>query len=156
MPGWDLHPLQGNLSGHWSVKVSGNWRLTFVFEGNDGYYCPSPEIVKSVQSPWFLTSGEQHEKEFYLRQAICPQQPFSRISLMKQVQCRTPPACQFRHQNNVYFSRLCEVQHLLALPAVRLASRWTGGFGRACAFWRQPCPGFGIGCRFGYNCGSYF
>ena len=35
MPGWDLHPLQGNLSGHWSVKVSGNWRLTFVFEGND-------------------------------------------------------------------------------------------------------------------------
>ena len=32
-PGWDLHPLKGSLSGHWSVSVSGNWRLTFAFEG---------------------------------------------------------------------------------------------------------------------------
>jgi proteic killer suppression protein len=31
----DLHPLKGDLAGHWSVKVSGNWRLTFVFEGED-------------------------------------------------------------------------------------------------------------------------
>ncbi|MCT8763945.1 type II toxin-antitoxin system RelE/ParE family toxin, partial [Glaesserella parasuis] len=31
-PGWDLHPLQGNLVGHWSVKVNKNWRLTFKFE----------------------------------------------------------------------------------------------------------------------------
>lgn len=31
-PGWDLHPLKGDLQGHWSVKVNGNWRLTFVFE----------------------------------------------------------------------------------------------------------------------------
>ncbi len=35
VPGWDLHPLKGNLTGHWSVKVNGNWRLTFVFEGED-------------------------------------------------------------------------------------------------------------------------
>ncbi len=35
VPGWDLHPLKGNLTGHWSVKVKGNWRLTFVFEGED-------------------------------------------------------------------------------------------------------------------------
>jgi toxin HigB-1 len=34
-PGWDLHPLQGNLHGHWSIKVNGNWRLTFAFEGED-------------------------------------------------------------------------------------------------------------------------
>lgn len=33
--GWGFHPLQGNLAGHWAVKVSGNWRLTFTFEGND-------------------------------------------------------------------------------------------------------------------------
>jgi len=33
--GWDLHPLQGELKGHWSIKVSGNWRLTFCFEGED-------------------------------------------------------------------------------------------------------------------------
>jgi len=34
-PGWKLHPLTGNLNGHWSVTVNGNWRLTFKFEGND-------------------------------------------------------------------------------------------------------------------------
>ncbi len=34
-PGWNLHPLQGTLAGHWSVKVNGNWRLTFCFEGED-------------------------------------------------------------------------------------------------------------------------
>lgn len=34
-PGWDLHPLKGNLHGHWSVKVNGNWRLTFAFDGKD-------------------------------------------------------------------------------------------------------------------------
>lgn len=34
-PGWRLHQLRGDLAGHWSVDVSGNWRLTFTFEGND-------------------------------------------------------------------------------------------------------------------------
>lgn len=32
VPGWDFHPLKGNLEGHWSVKVNGNWRVTFRFE----------------------------------------------------------------------------------------------------------------------------
>ena len=36
-PGYDLHSLKGNLAGHWSVKVSGNWRLTFRFEGEHAY-----------------------------------------------------------------------------------------------------------------------
>jgi proteic killer suppression protein len=35
VPGWNLHPLQGELAGHWAVKVNGNWRLTFHFEGQD-------------------------------------------------------------------------------------------------------------------------
>lgn len=35
MPGWGLHRLSGDLKGHWSVKVSGNWRLTFAFEKED-------------------------------------------------------------------------------------------------------------------------
>ena len=35
MPGWDLHALKGDLDDHWSVKVNGNWRLTFAFEGKD-------------------------------------------------------------------------------------------------------------------------
>jgi proteic killer suppression protein len=35
LPGWNLHPLQGEFAGHWSVKVNGNWRMTFRFEGED-------------------------------------------------------------------------------------------------------------------------
>jgi len=35
--GSDLHKLRGDLKNHWSVKVSGNWRLTFRFEGEDAY-----------------------------------------------------------------------------------------------------------------------
>lgn len=31
-PGLRLHPLTGNLSGYWSVSVSGNWRIIFRFE----------------------------------------------------------------------------------------------------------------------------
>jgi len=34
-PGYELHQLKGDLVGHWSVRVSGNWRLTFAFEGED-------------------------------------------------------------------------------------------------------------------------
>ncbi len=34
-PGSNLHPLRGDLQGHWAVSVTGNWRLTFVFEGED-------------------------------------------------------------------------------------------------------------------------
>ncbi|HEY1742636.1 MAG TPA: type II toxin-antitoxin system RelE/ParE family toxin [Granulicella sp.] len=33
--GWGLHPLKGNFAGHWSVKVNGNWRVTFRFIGTD-------------------------------------------------------------------------------------------------------------------------
>lgn len=33
--GWKLHQLKGELAGHWSVWVSGNWRLTFTFVGGD-------------------------------------------------------------------------------------------------------------------------
>ena len=35
VPGWDLHPLRGNLANHWSVKVNANWRMTFAFDGED-------------------------------------------------------------------------------------------------------------------------
>ena len=35
VPGWRLHPLKGEMTNHWSVKVSGNWRLTFTFEDED-------------------------------------------------------------------------------------------------------------------------
>jgi toxin HigB-1 len=35
LPGWRLHPLAGSLTGHYSVSVNGNWRLTFRFDGGD-------------------------------------------------------------------------------------------------------------------------
>ncbi|MBI3143696.1 MAG: type II toxin-antitoxin system RelE/ParE family toxin [Pseudogulbenkiania sp.] len=35
LPGWKLHPLKGDLQGHWAVWVNGNWRLTFTFRGTD-------------------------------------------------------------------------------------------------------------------------
>lgn len=35
LPGWRLHPLKGPLKGLWAVSVSGNWRLTFAFDGKD-------------------------------------------------------------------------------------------------------------------------
>ena len=36
-PGYGLHQLKGKLAGHWAVKVSGNWRLTFRFEKGDAH-----------------------------------------------------------------------------------------------------------------------
>jgi len=35
LPAWRLHPLKGKLKGYWAVSVSGNWRLTFRFVGQD-------------------------------------------------------------------------------------------------------------------------
>ncbi len=35
MPGWRLHPLRGDLDGHWAVWVDRNWRLTFMFVDAD-------------------------------------------------------------------------------------------------------------------------
>lgn len=35
LPGWDWHPLKGDMKDHFAVSVNGNWRLTFKFE--DGH-----------------------------------------------------------------------------------------------------------------------
>lgn len=35
LPGLRLHPLKGKRKGTWVVSVSGNWRITFVFDGTD-------------------------------------------------------------------------------------------------------------------------
>jgi toxin HigB-1 len=32
VPGWRLHQLS---TGHWSIWVNGNWRMTFDFEGEN-------------------------------------------------------------------------------------------------------------------------
>lgn len=36
LPGLQLHELKGKRKGTWSVSVSGNWRISFVFDGVDG------------------------------------------------------------------------------------------------------------------------
>ena len=35
LPGLYLHELTGNRKDTWSVRVSGNWRITFQFVGQD-------------------------------------------------------------------------------------------------------------------------
>jgi proteic killer suppression protein len=37
IPGFNLHPLKGKLKGRWSIRVSGNGRLTFEFKDGDVY-----------------------------------------------------------------------------------------------------------------------
>ena len=34
LPGYRFHSLTGPLAGQWSVRVSGNWRVIFAFDGN--------------------------------------------------------------------------------------------------------------------------
>ena len=34
-PGFRLHPLKGDRTGQWSVRVTGNWRVVFRFEDNE-------------------------------------------------------------------------------------------------------------------------
>ena len=35
LPGIHLHELSGRRKGTWSVRVSGNWRITYRFDGPD-------------------------------------------------------------------------------------------------------------------------
>ncbi len=35
IPGFKFHPLDGNRVGEYSVSVTGNWRMTFGFAGED-------------------------------------------------------------------------------------------------------------------------
>tara|TARA_B100002019_G_scaffold251501_1_gene231969 strand:- start:197 stop:475 length:279 start_codon:yes stop_codon:yes gene_type:complete len=37
IPGFKLHALKGRESQRWSIRVSGNWRLTFEFYDGNAY-----------------------------------------------------------------------------------------------------------------------
>ena len=37
LPGYRWHELKGARKGTWSVTVSGDWRLTFTFKGEEAY-----------------------------------------------------------------------------------------------------------------------
>lgn len=35
LPGFALHGLKGDQAGRYAVRIDGNWRLTFEFDGTD-------------------------------------------------------------------------------------------------------------------------
>jgi len=35
LPGFRLHPLSGDMRGRYSIRVTGNWRITFRLEDGD-------------------------------------------------------------------------------------------------------------------------
>ncbi|MBN1568438.1 MAG: type II toxin-antitoxin system RelE/ParE family toxin [Acidobacteria bacterium] len=35
LPGFDFHPLKGNRKGAYAIGVTGNYRMTFRFDGGD-------------------------------------------------------------------------------------------------------------------------
>lgn len=35
LPGFYLHALHGTMQGYYSIRVTGNWRVIFQFEGKD-------------------------------------------------------------------------------------------------------------------------
>jgi len=37
LPSFNLHLLKGDRAEVWSIKISGNWRITFRFEDGDVY-----------------------------------------------------------------------------------------------------------------------
>jgi proteic killer suppression protein len=37
LPSYRLHRLTGNRQGTWSMRVTGNWRITFVFQDGNVY-----------------------------------------------------------------------------------------------------------------------
>jgi len=37
LPGYRLHSLKGNMKNLWAVNVSGNYKITFMFENGDAY-----------------------------------------------------------------------------------------------------------------------
>lgn len=37
IPGFYLHLLKGNKDGRWSIRVNGNWRITFEFVDSNVY-----------------------------------------------------------------------------------------------------------------------
>lgn len=37
LPGFDFHPLRGEMKDYYSISVNKNWRIIFKFDGTDAY-----------------------------------------------------------------------------------------------------------------------
>ena len=56
LPGFHRHALTGALAGHWSARVSGNWRITFRIDGQDAHGvdlidCHQREVALADEEP---------------------------------------------------------------------------------------------------------
>jgi proteic killer suppression protein len=56
LPGFRFHALKGDRAGEFAVSVSGNWRITFRFEGEDATEvnledCHRGSSMRSLRSP---------------------------------------------------------------------------------------------------------
>ena len=52
LPGFGLHPLKGELEGFWAVRVSGNWRVIFRFDGRNARDVDLVDYHLGRLSPW--------------------------------------------------------------------------------------------------------
>ena len=50
IPGFRLHPLKGRMKEYHAVSVSGNWRVTFRFEGNHAVEVDYPDYHQELLS----------------------------------------------------------------------------------------------------------
>lgn len=37
LPGYNLHELKGDRQGTWSIRITGNWRITFQFKDRNAF-----------------------------------------------------------------------------------------------------------------------
>ena len=49
-----LHPLKGHRNGQWAMTVSGNWRITFAFDGED--VLPALKMTQKDFADWIGVS----------------------------------------------------------------------------------------------------
>lgn len=35
VPGWNFHALKGAMKGRYAIRVTGNWRITFAWDGKN-------------------------------------------------------------------------------------------------------------------------
>mgnify|MGYP000545351481 CR=1 FL=1 len=58
MPGWSVHPLKGNREGRHAMAVSGPWRITFRWDGDDA---AGVEGFPGPLGPLFEAEAERRE-----------------------------------------------------------------------------------------------
>ena len=81
LPGLNLHQLKGKLRGTWAVRVSGNWRVTFKFDGPDAIDVNRVgnsefEMLTTLDDMSLYTFNKNIAKHYFCRK--CGVHPFHR------------------------------------------------------------------------------